>query len=313
VRGLATPLLGFLREEAPRLLVSGQPLVPDVEGLLTYLASPQPFLSTAENLENEATFLRVSKWLSETIFVAQRHALGQPRPEWATDLVRRWNSDRVSVISLNYDTLIESIVRTLLNTLHDPNGRSVEYFDLYPIPVLDARRRVVYRNRVDAPDAFQLIKLHGSLNLYYSGASSFFGQPIYDAGLVEGWPSDYRKTLEEAERHVKGLVPLVVPPTLSKAQYFENEMVRTLWVEARRALQTARRIFLLGYSLPNGDSQMRALLTTACEGTDITPVDLNNDVVARIQSLPGVGRIEVDHVGRPDVIETFARTWCGGG
>src|SRR5436309_12587613 len=112
VAGLRKPLDRFLAEQAPRLLVGDdeqKPLIDNVEGLLTYLASPQPFLSPAENLENEALFLRVSKWLSESIFQAQRHALGQPRPDWAVELLRRWNSDRVPVISLNYDTLVEAL------------------------------------------------------------------------------------------------------------------------------------------------------------------------------------------------------------
>jgi hypothetical protein len=102
-----------------------------------------------------------------------------------------------------------------------------------------------------------LLKLHGSVHWTYSGADQFFGESLRD-GTLRRWSAalnDYTPfALEE------GRVPLLVPPTLNKNRYFDNEKVRHMWRRAWFALANARRVFCIGYGMPAGDLLMQSLL-----------------------------------------------------
>ena len=59
------------------------------------------------------------------------------------------------------------------------------------------------------------------------------GQSITDRDLPR-WssPADYERMFTVDD----GRVPLIVPPTLNKTSYFDNELVRSMWQRARVAL-----------------------------------------------------------------------------
>jgi hypothetical protein len=158
------------------------------------------------------------------------------------------HSNQAVIITLNYDTLIEMAACELMLS----DGPYISDF-LRPFGFPAQEGRVAGH----IPKTLHLLKLHGSLHWTYSGTEQFFGQSIEDRGLPRWWVagSDLLPfSLED------GRVPLIIPPTLNKSRYFDNEKIRSLWVKAALALVHARRVFCIGYSLPAGDLLMRFLL-----------------------------------------------------
>ncbi len=100
------------------------------------------------------------------------------------------------------------------------------------------------------------MKLHGSLNWFYSGAASFYGETIYGSRPTPGWRPESGETAPPFDK-----VPLIVPPTSQKSPYFANETLNTQWSAAASSLSNATDIFFLGYSLPETDQMVRFMLS----------------------------------------------------
>lgn len=108
------PLLAELGEEVtarldPAVLPRGLRLAPaDFESWLSYLAGDQPWLDEPTRLDNRAAFLRVSLVLHDVVRERERQARADPMPDWFASLVARWHEDRATVLTLNYDMLVEA-------------------------------------------------------------------------------------------------------------------------------------------------------------------------------------------------------------
>jgi hypothetical protein len=305
VKQLLPDLESFVRSARPGLMVDDELPIRSVEGFLSYLAASQPYLKEYENAENYGLFLRVSEWLLLHLFQKQQYALGQgPTPAWMQPLLSKWHRDRTPVITLNYDTLVESSVET-----ERPDG--IRYTAVYPVPVLPSQL-VPDPAAIDParPLTFRLINLHGSLNWFYSGAPSFFGEQIVDVTAVNQWNDATRTDIEEVRRRAPGRVPLVVPPTPSKSQYFENETVRALWAQARFELeQQTERLYLIGYSLPAEDLQMRSLISTAARDARLIPVNSDAGITDHLQELFPNADVDPTHCGDSDAIKNFVNRY----
>ncbi len=301
VRDLEEHLLERLTEAGRTdLLADGGRLVTrDVEALFGFLAARQPFLREPENLENRARFLRLSEWLAEHLWRCQERALGSPMPGWLGDLVRYMHEQRSTVITLNYDTLIESTVLTL--DLLPKHRKALGALYAVRIAVAEARYAGVIRGEV--AETLRLVKLHGSLNWFYSGAEGFFGETIFDARGHVTWGRRDPEAYRNLKAKVPGLVPLVIPPTPAKSTYFENETVRELWWVARAALESADEVWLVGYSLPTGDQQMAALLASTCAGKTIVPVNTDERVADRIREAVARAEVRADFLGGDDAVK----------
>lgn len=307
VRGLQDDLVRFVRDRGREDLLTQDdaPTVGDLEGFLGFLATRQPFLREHENLENRALFLRVSEWLAEHIFNCEQHALASPPPEWLEGLVRLWHGEGSAVITLNYDTLVES---SALEWLFK-NEREVASVYAVELPVAEARRSAVLGGG-EGPKTLRLVKLHGSLNWYYSGAEPFYGETIYDLQGHVGWQRPQPVKLAERRSKLPSAVPLVIPPTPSKSSYFENETVRELWRVARAALMEAQEMWLMGYSLPLGDQQMAALLATTCARKRIVPVNTDGKIVERVREVIPGANVDERFVGGCDPMERAVSALC---
>ena len=245
-----------------------------VESILTLLSESQPWLTEDENLRNRADFIQFAQTVNHTIRNYQMSAIrdtGSP-PDWLTSLVLKWSQDEETIITFNYDTLVEKAITHSFKQ----DYQQVPSSDLawahsaayeVPIPRITTRSGLDGLSKSLAPPERlpRLIKLHGSLNWYYSGSEPSFGEVIYDIGIRPFWESsaDDRK-IGDMSRFSAGKVPLIIPPTSGKSSFFTNETVRGQWTSARRALEEADRIVIIGYSLPPGDHMVRFLLEYAC-------------------------------------------------
>jgi hypothetical protein len=131
----------------------------------------------------------------------------------------------VSVVTFNYDTLIEHTGRL-------------------PIwPMSDQWPNV----------AFRLHKVHGSTN-WWRARGGGLASEIDILPLIPGWGPP------EVQRDPRGDERVLVPPIATKAEFYELSAIRRAWREARTSLEKATRLYIVGYRLPDTDLAASALI-----------------------------------------------------
>ncbi len=232
------------------------------ESWLSVLASDQPYLTEPENLEQRALFGRIARALVSTLSEIEAEVLSTDAATWLYELLSVFHFQHPTVISLNYDTLLEAAVKThplwdggtgrkidpgdiLQNT--PPNPAYTETWDLGPAPLVQ--------------DTFRLIKLHGSLDWFWVGQDPT-GLSLLrrDSQSRFGSPASVATTRAQ---ELQGREPFIVPPSTAKSEYYRVPVLRLLWTQALEALREAKRVFLVGYSLPLADPVMLGLLRDA--------------------------------------------------
>ena len=79
----------------------------NIERWMTYLSQSQPWLKTPENDRNKGFAGQLREQIKEIIDDRTRSAARSDSPDWLKCLIRAWHERRATVITLNYDTLIE--------------------------------------------------------------------------------------------------------------------------------------------------------------------------------------------------------------
>ena len=309
------PLLGGLGTEVLKRLGVSRPLhVPDrldlgdFEGWLSVLADEQPWRTEAENLEARATYLKITGIMRTVLLERVRQARLAPCPDWLLRIVSRWHRDEAAVITLNYDPLVEAAFAEAARLAGGEWTNDTSHAQVYPkpmTPTASVRGAVFGATQVRT---LKLLKLHGSLNWLYSGRSSFYGETIYDDSVIRSWaPAPSEEYGDAADK-----VPLIVPPTVGKSGFFENESVRAQWRSAFVALRGASQVFCLGYSLPQGDLLLKNLLTAGVSaGSQIAPVDISRDTFVRYETVFGANTTSA-FIKDDEPIAHFVELYDGG-
>lgn len=222
-----------------------------------------------------------------------------PPPPWLPRLIARWHATRCTVISLNYDTLVEKT----LTDVQEPGKRWAGAAYPIALPLIGSRTHALYSP--PNGDTFKLAKLHGSVNWCYSGSPKYFGEQIYDLGITFGWSSE--PTGNELTIRAPDKVPLIVPPTTTKSTFFSNETVQGLWRTASRALDDSDAVFCIGYSLPVTDLLIRFLLASAGRQLQIGVVNRDPGAAAHYRQLLYGHRITQMSAGDEAVAEFAER------
>jgi hypothetical protein len=247
------------------------------ELLLSYLALNQPWKEPSEAFQNST-------------------------PDWVNRLIEHLHNARTSVITLNYDTVIERFLHRLKEGR--PAGTWPREYGLYDLPLSPLRLRSAGTFAGTEIATFHLIKLHGSINWYYSGVEGFPGEQIYYLGVNSDSPAqDYWDRNSLTDRKIKRLcqdkIPLIIPPVAEKSRFYENRTIRMLWTAAREALTEAEEVMCVGYSLPGTDLTMKLFLRAVARPKKVVivnkehPIDENGqEMLKRYQeAFPGA---EVD-------------------
>jgi hypothetical protein len=270
----------------------------DFEAALTILAEDQPWLTPADNLMNRARFLEASRDIAGNLASMQAKALGRPPPDWLLDLVKWWIAKGATVATTNYDVLVERAFT------HVNIDVGLTHRSLYPVPISNALSRVttIFGGEVIGP--FKLLKLHGSLNWFYSGRESHFGEPIFDAAVPTGWDTDH-DLVGDAAMAVSDKTRLVIPPTFGKSSFFQSETILTIWRNAWQAITDADRLICIGYSLPRSDLNMVHLLRgVSFRSGQVLVVNRDPSVLNQYRDL--LQGIDVETFGDgPDVVPEF--------
>jgi hypothetical protein len=279
------------------------------ETWLSRLADEQPYLRVQENLENQALFEQFSVAIADVLGDAVQQALAAGSPQWLSELIRVAHQRRATLITFNYDPLIECAIGTGL--LFDWGQRFPVFWaettgdvpNWPPGPAMLA---------ADPADTFRLLKLHGSLNWYWAPRDAS-GVSIARRDLpgVFGAPEPY--TEEKRRRVLPGRVPFVVPPAAVKSPYYRNPIIREIWQQAADSLRQADRVFVVGYSLPPTDLTFAGMLADSLRESRATlmVVDLRASAVAdRLTSLGFPDdRVEVFEPGAGLPIPAFSGRW----
>ena len=270
-------LMPTLAELRPRVLdrlgVEPSELLPygnDLEQWLSFLSVDQPWLTDVENLSNRVTFLRASTAVSECIREIEQEVVETPFPNWLSRLVTSWCADSATVVTFNYDVLIERVLTSL--------GLVGEWADVYRVPLvsrqLGASAGLSYGVMNPPGSTLELLKLHGSTNWGYGGinAPSSEVMCLLQSGL--GW--SHVSNTNESPRS-KGmfddLQPMIVPPTGTKNAFYSNAGLRAQWRNAATALARASAVTIIGYSFPATDLPTRQFFSGSLPDVPITVVD----------------------------------------
>ncbi|MCL5772596.1 MAG: hypothetical protein M1479_10060 [Actinobacteria bacterium] len=138
-------------------------------------------------------------------------------------------------------------------------GRNkIQLEDLYQMPFSRiASRTSTLWGGSEFRQTLRILKLHGSINWYYSPSKSESNQ-IYLKS------SDPRlEKIDEISK--KDLQPLIMPPLLDKSDFSSLNSIKTIWQEVRNFLKEAENIYIIGYSLPDSDTTIKLLLKTSLD------------------------------------------------
>ena len=284
-QGVNHPLLRELKErlkaEQAQCVESTPEDTTTSEGSLTFetwlsrLAEDQPHLDASERFERRALFSKTARSIREVLVEAEEQAFRDTLPSWAFQFVRLLDIRQATVLTLNYDLLAERLTDTAVWVPARPSrhavilpGRKLLPEDIFcGLPPCSPPHMWQQTNYgitqplivTDEPvSSFRLLKLHGSIG-WFAVADDPTG-----LSLAHWRDANAEKSEEEREQQrrqvLPGREPFIVPPATNKSGYLANPVVREIWWSARHALETARRVVLVGYSLPLADATFAGLL-----------------------------------------------------
>lgn len=275
-RAIATcmPLTNELGEAvALRTDVSAEELsaLGGFEAYLSQLMTRMPFLEGHENASRAASAERMIGAIASELDLRVDVASSTPPPLWLEQLVALWHAERAVVITLNYDTLVELAVSAGGLSVSRAGSDRIRIYGsqvVDPAPSLD--RVTTYGSQAPpSDDSFQLIKLHGSLNWYWTSGDPASATREYQGRAYGEAPAADRARLPP----VRLLDRLLIPPVSSKDSYYSSTLTEKLWRSAREAIRNTSRLTVLGYSFPNEDHVVSALIQQAPERTRVELVD----------------------------------------
>lgn len=140
--------------------------------------------------------------------------------------------------------------------------KHINYLNLYPMPIAYLKSRTAAVFGGTDYETYRLLKLHGSINWYYSATKEKTSEQIY---LFRG---------SKEERESKDLVPVIIPPVLDKTGFFKHSTIKSMWNEAKNLLKNAKKVNIIGYSIPQTDLTVKFMLQSHIpEDCEITIVN----------------------------------------
>lgn len=254
------------------------------ETWLSSIAEPQPYQPEPTNLENQVLFVKFSDAIGQVLGSRVDEALSVPPPRWLAKFVTAAHVRKATVITFNYDTLVECAVDyrgIYLPTLAEPVAWTEVTGDVPGWPA------GTMRFAATPVETFRLLKLHGSLNWFWIPGDAS-GLSVARRVLPGTFEDSVPYTEEARRRQLPARVPFVVPPSSTKSSYYQNRLVRELWIQAGEALHAASHVSLVGYSLPMTDLTASSMLERTLGGTPLSVqvVDLSPDeIVGRLHRL----------------------------
>lgn len=277
----------------------------NIELWMTYLSQSQPWLKTTDNDFNKAFAGQLREQIKEIIDDRTTLAARSDPPAWLSRLIRSWHEKRATVVTLNYDTLIERASRELRITDKIKRVPAGQMYPPYFANIWSRSGDGLFAE--DEINTFLYLKLHGSTNWYYSGRDNFYGETIFYSD-VPPLGSDHSIQGTALSARSRDKEALIIPPVYEKTTYFNNETVKGLWHDASVALSKATRVFVIGYSLPSSDLGMRLFLINnqPKPQTPVYVIDRCADVATRYECVLPELQITKDFAHDQNPVEEFS-------
>lgn len=248
-------------------LDAGFPALEAVFGFLDY------FIQQNESLDHYYSTQRltdIKEYLIKLIHyvVADKSNIESPYYHRFWQSIEKHNTN-ISVLTLNYDTLLEQSFKPLFKRIgyldyrihlmnYDPDKRLDEFrFWINPSHPLTV-------NNNESPVPFKIIKLHGSLNWKYCNCCNQTLLTPWDMlielnkGKFLGYTYPDKKQYEySCPLDNTDFQTLIMPPTYLKQ--LNNPILQQLFSEAGREIRSAKKIVFIGYSLSDADIHVKAL------------------------------------------------------
>lgn len=278
----------------------------NIELWMTYLSESQPWLKAHDNDFNKSIAGQLRKQIKEIIDHRTTTAAQSNPSSWLNCLIRSWHEQHATIITLNYDTLVERASRELQITAKIKRILAEQMYPPYFTDIASRSGDGLWSK--ERFDTFLYLKLHGSVNWYYSGRDNFYGETIFYAD-VPPLGSDQSAQEKKLRLLSKDKETLIIPPVNEKTTYFNNETVRGLWNDASVALSNATQVFVMGYSLPDSDIGMRLFLINnqPRPQTPVYVIDTDAEVVARYEHLLPKLQIKAEFAHTQNPVEKFSK------
>ncbi len=214
------------------------------------------------------------------------------------ELNKLTSPEDLTIITFNYDMLLERVLDEISLRGHS----DIFHFPgCYRFDGLTRAQKVTGLSQFPVKSfehsGVSLFKLHGSLN-WQSVHTSTSPTPsamfnpnrelhILDSPLVQGGLTWRRKA------KLMYMNPVIVPPVSGKRGMIHSNML-PLWVKAGKALSSADRVVITGYSCPPLDLEARILLSENLRSNDnkkIYVIDPDPKTASKFVDLCGVGHI----------------------
>lgn len=213
------------------------------------------------------------------------------------DWIQKYNSN-ISIITLNYDTLIEQAFDKLFSTfgyidycMYLMNYKKCEKLEQYGFWINPREPVPVSNNFIPVP--IKLLKVHGSLNWKYCNCCNQVLLTPWDRkiDLNKGTLLGYTYPEMEEYEYVCPLdgtnfQTLIVPPSYIKP--LTHPIITNQLSEASREIRETKKIVFIGYSLSNADVHIKALFKKHLkETTDVIVVNnkISKNLKLRYQAL----------------------------
>lgn len=151
-----------LGDDAPAVLPNLPPT--DFENWLSFLADDDPWLGEDDRLRNRSVFLRVSGLMCDLISAREIAARRDALPDWLRMLVARWHEDEASIITFNYDTLVEAAFTEVVGVYDTPGAEGPNYVfpsQIFRAPLMPINARAGGALAPEVISTFRLLKLPG--------------------------------------------------------------------------------------------------------------------------------------------------------
>lgn len=304
----------------------------DLEACYTLLELQLYEAKIAENRENivqlQDTILKLTILFAETLQEFEHSVYNSESFQTLGQIIY---SEKADVLTFNYDTLIESTIesasRVSGSTSAANRGRPHESGEISDEEIrfshFNWNRPLAYGVKFDEvmlhragvstfvdADRFygahseglyknRVLKLHGSINWFvYSGIRKYaYGN--------ERIATNKGKTLlsrghwwfnEPAEKDGEIIEPMIITPTLYK-NYSENNLIASVWQQARDSLANCRRLVVGGYSFPPTDFAIRKLFLEAFESNVLEEIIVINPDTSVVKTVK-----ELSHFDRPILV-----------